>query len=162
MKKSKRKITRAKTYGFNPFADQVDYINRLVAESGETEATVLRKLIDEALIARRRKSVDEELAAPSEERTTVDRLEAIERLLTLLVQQGHTSYRMHDVSLALLQDTLAESRASRNLIWQQMKPALKEQGLNAKEVAKRFDDDTDEAREFAYGAAREAKKEQDI
>jgi hypothetical protein len=161
MKKSKRKITRAKTYGFNPFADQVDYINRLVAESGENEATVLRKLIDEALIARRRKSVDEELAAPSEERTTVDRLEAIERLLTLLLQQGHTSYRMHDVSLALLQDTLAESRAGRNLIWRQMKPALKEQGLNAKEVAERFDDDTDEAKEFAYGAAREAKKEQD-
>jgi hypothetical protein len=161
MKKSKRKITRAKTYGFNPFADQVDYINRLVAESGENEATVLRKLIDEALIARRRKSVDEELAAPSEERTTVDRLEAIERLLTLLVQQGHTSYRMHDVSLALLQDTLAESRAGRNLIWQQMRPALKEQGLKAKDVAKRFDDDTDEAREFAYGAAREAKKEQE-
>jgi len=161
MKKSKRKITRAKTYGFNPFADQVDYINRLVAESGENEATVLRKLIDEALIARRRKSVDEELAAPAEERTPVDRLEAIERLLTLLVQQGHTSYRMHDVSLALLQDTLAESRAGRNLIWRQLKPALKEQGLNAKEVAARFDDDTDEAREFAYGAAREAKKEQD-
>jgi hypothetical protein len=162
MRKSKRQITRAKMYGFNPFADQVDYINRLVAESGQTEATVLRKLIDEALIARRRKAADDELAeAVTKERTIADRLEAIEQLLTLLVQQGGTLYHMHDISLALLQDTLAESRAGRNVIWRQMAPAFKEQGLTRNEIAKRFDEETDEAKDFAYGAAQDLKKQQE-
>ena len=52
-------------YGFNPWADQLDHINRIVAETGENEATILRKLIDEALIARRRKTADDELGSES-------------------------------------------------------------------------------------------------
>ena len=68
---------------------------------------------------------------------------------------------MHDISLALLQDTLAEARAGRKLTWKQMAPAFKEQGLNAKEFAKKFDEETDEARDFAYGAAQELKRQQE-
>ena len=149
-------------YGFNPWVDQIDDVNRLVAESGLKESVVLRKLLDEALAARRRKAVDDELEkGGTEERTIAERLEAIERLMTLLVQQGSTAYRMHDVSLALLQDTLAESRAGRNLTWTQMAPALKEQGLNAKAIARKFDEDTDKAKDFAYGAAQDLKKQQE-
>lgn len=161
MRKSKRPISRTKMYGFNPWVDQIDQVNLLVAESGQTESTVLRKLLDEALIARRRKAADQELAeAGTDEVTIADRLEAIEGLLTRLLQQGDTAYRMHDISLALLQDTLAEARASRNQIWKQMKPTLKEQGLNAKEIAKRFDEETDEAKDFAYGTAQDLKTQQ--
>ena len=114
MKKGKRKITRLKMYGFNPFADQVASIDQLVAQSGENEATVLRKLLDEALIARRKKRADEELGgrAPDKHSPT-GTLQMIERLLMKLVQQGDTTYRMQDVSLALLQDALAEARAGR-------------------------------------------------
>ena len=36
-------------FGFNPWVDQLDDINQIVSESGENEATVLRKLVDEAL-----------------------------------------------------------------------------------------------------------------
>src|SRR4051812_45091554 len=108
MRKSKRPITRAKMYGFNPYADQVDSINLLVAESGQNEATVLRQLIDEALIMRRRKAAEDELGEVEiGERTVADRLDGIEKFLARLTQQGVTSYRMQDVSLALLQDTLA-------------------------------------------------------
>jgi len=149
-------------YGFNPWVDQIDQVNLLVSQSGETESTVLRRLLDEALTARRRKAMDEELeAAGSEANTVADSLQRIEVLLTRLLQQGDTSYRMHDVALALVQDTLAEARAGRNLIWKQMAPALKEQGLNAKQVAQKFEEDTDEAKDFAYGAAQDLKKQQE-
>jgi hypothetical protein len=149
-------------YGFNPWVDQIDQVNLLVSKSGETESIVLRKLLDEALTARRRKAMDEELeAAGPEHHTVADSLQRIEVLLTRLLQQGDTSYRMHDVALALVQDTLAEARAGRNLIWKQMAPALKEQGLNAKEVAKKFEEDTDEGKDFAYGAAQDLKKQQE-
>jgi len=162
MRKSKRPISRSKMYGFNPWVDQIDQVNLLVSQSGETESTVLRRLLDEALTARRRKMMDEELkAAGSEGSTVADSLQRIEVLLTRLLQQGDTSYRMHDVALALVQETLAEARAGRNLIWKQMAPALKEQGLNAKQVAQKFEEDTDQAKDFAYGAAQDLKKQQE-
>ncbi len=149
-------------YGFNPYADQVDDISRLVSESGQNEATVLRKLIDEALLARRRKAAYDELAqAGTDEPTVVQRLEAIEQFLTMLLQREDTIYRMHDIGLALLQDTLAEARAGRTLTWKQLAPIFKEQGLNAKQIASRFDEETDEAKDFAYGAARDLKKQQE-
>jgi hypothetical protein len=162
MKKGKRKITRLKMYGFNPFAAQVASIDQLVAQSGENEATVLRKLLDEALAARRKKSADEQLEGIGpDKRSASDTFLMIERLLMKLVQQGDINYRMQDISLALLQDALAEARAGRNLVWKQMAPALKEQGLSAKGVAKKFDEDTDAAEEFAYCKAQEYKKQQD-
>ena len=162
MRKSKRPISRSKMYGFNPWVDQIDQVNLIVSQSGQTESTVLRKLLDEALTARRRKAMDEELAAAGPEQHAVaDSLQNIEALLMRLLQQGDTSYRMHDVALALVQDTLAEARAGRNLIWKQMAPALKEQGLNAKQVAQKFEEDTDEAKDFAYGAAQDLKKQQE-
>jgi len=149
-------------YGFNPWVDQIDQVNLLVSQSGQTESTVLRKLLDEALTVRRRRAMDEELAAAGPGGYAVaDSLQNIEALLMKLLQQGDTSYRMHDVALALVQDTLAEARAGRNLIWRQMTPALKEQGLNAKEVAQKFEEDTDEAKDFAYGAAQDLKRQQE-
>src|SRR5260370_37492097 len=103
MKKSRRKITRLKMYGFNPFADQVAYIDQLVARPGENEATVLRKLIDEALLARRRKDADEELDKGLAEGSASKSLQAIHALLVKLMRQGEASLRVQDVSEALLQ-----------------------------------------------------------
>src|SRR5215831_13323543 len=169
MRKSKRPITRAKMYGFNPYADQVDDINRLVAESGQNEATVLRKLLDEALITRRRKAADAELEEPGAGEPTAvarldspaERLQGLERLLLRSVQQGDTTYRMQDISLAIIQDTLAECHAHRKRTWKQFSPTLKEQGLNAREVAKKFDEETDEGKDFAYGLAQDLKRQQE-
>jgi hypothetical protein len=50
MKKSKRVISKSKTYGFNPWVAQVDAIRQIMEETGaKAESVVLRKLIDEAL-----------------------------------------------------------------------------------------------------------------
>lgn len=160
MKKSRRKITRLKMYGFNPFADQVASIDQLVAKSGENEATVLRKLIDEALIARRRKDADEELDKVQSEGSAAETLQAMQALLIKLVRQGETSLRVQDVSLALLQDMFAETRAGRKAAWELIASALKEKGMSNAEVKRRFDAETDEARNFAYSTAKEIKRQQ--
>lgn len=147
-------------YGFNPYADQVDNINRIVAQSGENEATVLRKLIDEALIARRRKIADEELETKPAGESRSGTLQEIQALLIKLVRQGETSLRVQDVSLALLQDMFAESRAGRKAAWEQIASGLKEKGMSSAEIKKRFEAETDEARSFAYSAAKEIKRQQ--
>jgi DNA-binding HxlR family transcriptional regulator len=55
-KRGKRKLSKSKTYGFNPWLDQIDSINALMYQnSGVKESVVLRKLVDEALAARRQK-----------------------------------------------------------------------------------------------------------
>lgn len=55
---SKRRVmAKAKVYGFSPWVDKVDAINQIMKDTGErNESAVLRKLVDEALNARRKKS----------------------------------------------------------------------------------------------------------
>jgi hypothetical protein len=53
----RRVMAKAKVYGFSPWVDQVDAINQIMRVTGEgNESAVLRKLVDEALDARRKKS----------------------------------------------------------------------------------------------------------
>ena len=161
MRKSRRPISKSKMYGFNPYVDQLDDINRIVAESGAKEATVLRKLIDEALMARRRKVFDEQLEEPTTEQSASERLEAIEEFLSDLAKKSKVSLRVYDISLALLQEILAEARAARHFAWSKEVETLKRQGLTKVEIAKRFDHDTDAGKDFAYGVAQDLKREQD-
>src|SRR5688572_2636748 len=116
--RKKRVISRSKTYGFNPWMDQIDTINQIMKETGETtESVLLRKLVDEALAARKKKS--ESLPLIDEpENEFGDRLQTIENLLMRLVRQGGVSFRIQDVSLALLQDVLSEAHATRRLSWE--------------------------------------------
>jgi len=160
MRKAKRVISKTKTYGFNPWVDQFDAISQIMADTGEKESTVLRKLIDEALIARRRKVADEEVDKGLSEGSASETLQAIQALLVKLVQQGETSLRVQDVSLALLQDMFAETRAGRKAAWELLASGLKEKGVSNAEIKKRFDTETNEARNFAYSTAKEIKRQQ--
>src|SRR5688500_13374653 len=115
---SKRRVmAKAKVYGFSPWLDQVDAINQIMKETGErTESALLRKLVDEALQARRKNS----LSALTQELDNElgKRLETIEALLMRLVRNDDVSFRILDVCLALLQDVLAEAYATRRLSWE--------------------------------------------
>ena len=44
MRKSKRAIAKSKTYGFNPWLDQVDGITKIMNESGERAEAVMRSV----------------------------------------------------------------------------------------------------------------------
>src|SRR6266536_4978290 len=157
MRKAKRIISKSKMYGFNPWADQIDAINVIVAKTGSKEATVLRKLVDEALAARRSKDAETELEDSPAARGIAATLETIETLLLKMIRQGDTSLRTQDISLALLQDTLAEARAGRRVAWETMPSRLKDEGLSSRDIVERFEKETAEAKRFAYGVAKEIK-----
>ena len=157
-----RVISKSKTYGFNPWVDQIDTINQIMKETGErTESVLLRKLIDEALEARRKKR----LSVPHIEESDIEsggRLQTIETLLMRIVRQGNVSFRIQDVCLALLQDVLAEAHATRRLSWDSLAmPQLRDEGLDANELEKRFHMQGDQAKDYAYGVAGRIKESQE-
>jgi len=159
---SKRRVmAKAKVYGFSPWVDQVDAINQIMKDTGErNESAVLRKLVDEALDARCKKSHAAPLMEESDDASV--RLETIENLLMRLVREGGISLRIEDVCLALLQDVLAEAYATRWLLWESVViPQLRDAGIAVNELDNRFVLETDRAKDYAYGVAGRIKQSQE-
>lgn len=159
--RKRRVISKSKTYGFNPWMDQIDTINQIMKETGEkTESVLLRKLVDEALEARRTKSQSLPLTVESDN-DFGRRLQTIENLLMRLVRQGDTSLRIEDVCLALLQDVLAEAHATHRMSWEFIVvPRLRDEGIAGEELEDRFVLQTDQAKNYAYGLAERIKESQ--
>jgi hypothetical protein len=159
---SKRRVmAKAKVYGFSPWVDQVSAIDQIMEDTGErNESAVLRKLVDEGLNARRKKSQSVPLTENSDSAGV--RLETIESLLMRLIRRGDTSFRIHDVCLALLQDILAETYATRRLLWESVvMPQLRDAGIDVNELERRFAVQEDRARDYAYGEAVRIKQSQE-
>ena len=159
---SKRKVmAKAKVYGFSPWVDQVDAINQMMKDTGErNESALLRKLVDEALDARRKKSRSAPLIEESDSAGV--RLETIENLLMRLVRQGDVSLRIEDVCLALSQDILAETYATRRLLWESLVlPQLRARGIDVNELERRFVLQDNQAKNYAYGEAERIKQSQE-
>ena len=159
MARARRAISRAKTYGFHPWLDQVDAIDQIVKETGVKESIVLRKLIDEALVARRTKGAEQEIGR-RRSASQIQDVAALQSLLVKVLRQGEVSLRVQDVILSVLQDTLAEARAGRKVSWEHLAATLKERGTSGKDLSKRFDRETADAKDFAYGTAKEIKRKQ--
>ena len=153
-------MAKAKVYGFSPWVDQVDAINQIMKDTGErTESAILRKLVDEALDARRKKR---QPALTEQSNHAGVRLETIESLLMRLARQGHISLRIEDVCLALLQDVLAEAYATRRLLWESLVlPQLREVGSDVNELERRFVLQEDQAKDYVYGLAERIKQSQE-
>ena len=159
---SKRKVmAKAKVYGFSPWVDQVDAINQMMKDTGErNESALLRKLVDEALDARRKKSRSAPLTEESDSAGV--RLETIESLLMRVVRQGGVSLRIEDVCLALLQDVFAEAYATRRLLWESVVlPQLRDAGIDSSELERRFALADARAKNYAYGSAEQIKQSQE-
>jgi hypothetical protein len=159
---SKRRVmAKAKVYGFSPWVDQVDAINQIMKDTGErTESAVLRKLVDQALDARRKKRQSDPLTEKSDDAGV--RLEMIERLLMRIVRQGNISFRIEDVCLALLQAVLAQAYATRRLLWEAMVlPQLRAEGNDVNELESRFALAEARAKDYAYGEAVRIKQSQE-
>ena len=87
------------------------------------------QLIDEALAARRQQALTVVARPAVSGQEAEDTLETIQSLLLKLIRQCETSLQIQDVSLALLQDVLAEARAGRKLSCEGLSvPALREKG----------------------------------
>ena len=159
---SKRRVmAKAKVYGFSPWVDQVDAINQIMKDTGDkNESALLRKLVDEALDARRKKIRSAPLTEESDHAGV--RLETIESLLIRLVRQGEISLRIEDVCLALLQDVLAEAYATRRLLWESsVLPQLRAAGVDVNELESRFALAEARAKNYAYGLAEQIKELQE-
>ena len=159
---SKRRVmAKAKVYGFSPWVDQVDAINQIMKVTDErNESALLRKLVDEALDARRKKSQSTPLTANSDNAGV--RLDTIESLLMRLVCEGDVSFRVEDVCLALLQDVLAEAYASRKLLWESLVlPQLRAEGIDVNELKRRFVVQQDQAKDYPYSLAERIKQSQE-
>jgi hypothetical protein len=158
---SKRRVmAKAKVYGFAPWVDQVDAINQIMKDTGErNESALLRKLVDEALDARRKKS---ESAPLTEQDNAGVRLETIETLLMRIVRRGDVSLRIEDVCLALLQAILAEAYATHRLVWESLVlPQLRDAGIDMNELERRFVLQEDQANAYAYRLALQIKESQE-
>jgi len=159
---SKRRVmAKSKIYGFKPWVDQVNAIDQIMKDTGErTESAVLRKLVDEALDARRKKRQSDPLTEKSDDAGV--RLKMIESLLMRIVRQGDISFRVEDVCLALLQDVLAEAYATRRLLWESLVlPQLRADGTDENELKRRFVLQEDRAKDYAYGEAGRIKQSQE-
>ena len=157
----RRVMAKAKVYGFSPWVDQVNAIDQIMEDTGErNESAVLRKLVDEALDARRKKRQSD---PPTEKSYDAGvRLEMIERLLMRIVRQGNISFRIEDVCLAPLQDILAEAYATRRLLWESMVlPQLRAEGNDVNELESRFALAEARAKDYAYGEAARIKQSQE-
>jgi hypothetical protein len=158
---SKRRVmAKSKVYGFSPWVDQLDAINQIMKDTGErNESALLRKLVDEGLDARRKKSQSAPLAEKSDAGV---RLETIEGLLMRLVREADVSFRIQDLCLALLQDNLAESHATRSLLWESVVlPQLRDAGSDVNELQRQFVLQEDRAKDYAYGVAERIMQSQE-
>ena len=89
-------------------------------------------------------------------------LQTIETLLLKMIAQEQSAFSIQSIALEVLQETLAETRAGRIASWRNLiAPALSETGRSAEEIAKLFDTETDEGKDFAYGLAGEIKDQVD-
>ena len=153
-------MAKSKVYGFGPWVDQVDAINQIMKDTGDNnESALLRKLVDEALDARRKKS---KLAPLAEQDNARVRPETIESLLMRLVRQADVSFRIEDVCLALLQDILAEAYATHRLVWESLVlPQLRDARIDVNELESRFALAEARAKNHAYGLAEQIKESQE-
>src|ERR1051326_1456195 len=161
-KSSKRRLLN-RTSGVNLYADQSIQVQAIMESVGaKKEAPVLRTLLDEALAARRRKSVDPRAPEPSEPTLDLNEiLQTIQMLLLKLIHQNDTALRAHSISLVLLQETLAEAAGSRKIVWNRLEvPPLMERGLSLPQIDERLAADISDAKDHAYGLAHEITQRQ--
>jgi hypothetical protein len=89
-------------------------------------------------------------------------LQTIQTLLLRMIGRADSTFQMQSVSLELLQEAVVEARSGRTSLWQFLiAPVLKEKGRDAEEVARLFDVQSEDAKNFAYSLAEEIKKELD-
>jgi hypothetical protein len=159
---SKRTLVR-RSWSLNLYADQAIQVQAIMESMGETkEAPVLRLLLDEALAARRRKSVNRTEPEPPPPPLEVGEiLQTVQTLLLKLIRQNDTGLRAHGISLVLLQETLAEATGSRRIVWNRLEvPPLMERGLSLRQIDERLAADMSNAKDHAYALAHEITQRQ--
>ena len=79
-----------------------------------------------------------------------------------MIGQGESSFQMQSVSLELQQEAIVEARSGKMNVWEFLvTPGLSDKGKSTGEIARLFDVQNEDAKDYAYGLAEEIKKELD-
>ena len=160
---SRRGLTK-KVTSINFYVDQATQIQAIMEATGETkEAPLVRRLVDEALAARRRKSVQSgEPEPPPPTQDDSETLQTIQTLLLRLIGQAQRTFQMQSMSLELQQEAIVEARSGKMNVWEFLvAPGLGDKGKSIREIAELLDGQNEDAKDYAYGLAEEIKKELD-
>ena len=116
----KKRSLSKKVSSFNMYMDQMYQIRAIMEQTGaEKDAPVIRELLDEALGARRRKAIGiadwEEPPGQDDEET----FNAISVLLLKLLKHEEKSFMVRDIGLLMLREILIETRACRDLVYEE-------------------------------------------
>lgn len=142
--------------------DQLLAINQMMEATGQkSEAPILRDLVDEGLIARRRKAAGSEVSEQPVPVVSVQELaqtlETNQTLLLRIIEQGHSAFRMHRASLELSQEAIVEARTGKIWSWETLVTSLREGGSSAQQIADLLEEKTEESKGYAYGLAEEIR-----
>ena len=160
---SRRTLTKRVT-SINFYVDQAIQIQAIMEATGSTkEAPLVRQLVDEALAARRRKSVQHaEPEPPPPTQDTSETLQTLQTLMLRMIGQGERTFQMQSVSLELQQEAIVEARSGKMNVWEFLvAPGLSDKGKSTGEIAQLFDGQNEDAKDYAYGLAEEIKREID-
>lgn len=161
-RRSRRTLVKRIT-STNVYVDQATQMQAIMEATATKEAQLVRQLIDEALAARRRKSVPQEAAEqPSPAQDISETLQTLQTLMLRMIGQGESTSQMQSVSLELLQEAVVEARSGKMSVWEFLvAPGLSDKGKSTGEIARLFEVKNEDAKDYAYGLAEEIKKELD-
>ena len=155
----KRSLSK-KVSSFNMYMDQMYQIRAIMEQTGaEKDAPLIRELLDEALGARRRKAMgiaDWEQPPGQDDKETFN---TIATLLLKLLKHEEKSYMARDVGLLILREVLIETRACRDLIYEEnvRKPWM-EKGKTRETMDNFYDMHSRTATQKVEGVIQEFKK----
>lgn len=161
-RRSRRTLVKRIT-STNVYVDQATQMQAIMEATNTKEAQLVRVLLDEALAARRRKSVQSaEPEPPPLAQNDSEALQTIQTLLLRMIGQGERTFQMQSVSLELQQEAIVEARSGKMNVWEFLvAPGLSAKGKSTGEIAELFDGQNEDAKDYAYGLAEEIKKELD-
>ena len=145
----KRSLAK-KVSSFNMYMDQAYQIRTIMEAIGAVkDAPVIRQLLDEALMARRRKSAGIDDAEPALGQEIRETLHTIQTLLLKLIRREELIFQEQKVWLSLLKEALIEARSGREIVFEELveKPWM-QKGKSKETMRNFFDMKTRNSAEF--------------
>ena len=156
----KRSLSK-KVSSFNMYMDQVYQIRAIMEATGAVkDAPVIRELLDEALGARRRKAfgITDSEEPPSQ--GTAETLHTIQTLLLKLIRHGELVFSGQNIGLKLLRESLIESRAGREVVFEELvEKQWLAKGKSKETMSNFFDLQTRHVTEYVDGLAAKIKRD---
>ena len=159
----KRSLAK-KVSSFNMYMDQVYQIRAIMEATGAVkDAPVIRELLDEALMARRRKSAGIDDSEPALGQEIRETLHTIQILLLKLIRQEELITQEQNVGLRLLREVLIEARSGREIVFEELveKPWM-QKGKSEETMRNFFDMKTRNSAEYVDELLASIKQNLDV